>query len=345
LEWDLWRDDFEHRITAIPADLGLPGLGLDDASYKELSERVSTIYHCATSMNHLETYAMAKPANVQGTRELLTLATKGVPKLVNYISTLSIFSGAEKGAARIASEFSLIDGERHLTSDGYTASKWVSEKIVMMASERGIPCNIFRVGLAWADSRLGRYDQLQREYRLLKSSLLAGCAMRNYKYNMPPTPVDYVAHAIAHLGARYSDGGGVFHISSSEQMNDGVFERCNELGALSLDLMTPFEWIAEIRRLHVQGRSLPIVPLVEFAFSMDETSFYEREREIRLAQPSFDCTRTHRELEQAGIVAPVLGDELLMLCIDSMLSRDAELREMRIGRDSQSHGRRQGGRR
>lgn len=330
LDWDLWEDDFENRITAIPADLGLPDLGLDGASHQELGDKVGTIYHCATSMNHLETYAMAKPANVQGFRELLTLATTGAPKLVNYISTLSVFDDVERGGSRVVNEESIIDEEKHLASQGYAASKWVSEKIALIADQSGIPCNVFRLGLVWADSLRGRYDELQREYRLLKSCLLAGCAIRNYRYNMPPTPVDYVARAIAYLGARHADGHGIFHISSTEQMDDGVFERANDLGGLSLDLIPKFEWVSEMRRLHQQGCSLPIVPLIEFAFSMDEMSFHAYERDSQRAQPTFRCVKTHRELERAGIVAPVLNDELLGLCLESLLARDPDLREDRL---------------
>jgi len=59
---------------------------------KILSEDIGSIYHCATSMNHLETYTMAKPTNVEGSRELLKLATYKRLKVINYLSTLGVFS-------------------------------------------------------------------------------------------------------------------------------------------------------------------------------------------------------------------------------------------------------------
>src|SRR6202011_2169482 len=119
--------------------------------------------------------------------------------------------------------------ERHLTSHGYAAGKWVGEKIFKTASERGIPCNIFRLGLVWPDTEQGRYDELQHDYRLFKSCLLSGLGIENYRPEMPPTPVDYVARAIAFLANRYCDGHGIFHISSSNQMVGGMFERVNEV--------------------------------------------------------------------------------------------------------------------
>jgi amino acid adenylation domain-containing protein/FkbH-like protein/thioester reductase-like protein len=328
-KWNLWRSEFERRIVAIPGDLGLPRCGIDEVTYQALSQNIDSIYHCATSMNHLESYAMAKPTNVEAARELLKLATHNKPKLINYISSLSVFSSAIIGKKRVVDEQSPIDHEKHSTSSGYVASKWVGEKIFMTASERGIPCNIFRVGLVWADTHQGRYDELQHGYRVLKSCLLSGYGIKNYRYEMAPTPVDYAARAMVFLANRHSDGQGIFHISSSSQMIEGVFERCNEIADTSLELMPFYDWICEIKRLHHEGWSLPVVPLVEFAFCLDEKSFREHQRGVRSAtNMHFDCIRTHRELERAGIVAPVLGDDLLRTCVESMLSSDAELREL-----------------
>jgi amino acid adenylation domain-containing protein/thioester reductase-like protein len=324
--WDLWREEFARRLVAVPGDLSLPRLGVDEAAYRDLCQDVDSIFHCATSMNHLETYAMAKAPNVGGARGLLKLATRAKPKLINYISTLGVFPPPGAGLARVVDEETSIDGEKHWASRGYAASKWVGEKIFLTAGERGIPCNIFRLGLVWADSQQGRYDELQRGYRILKSSLMAGCGIKDYHYDMAPTPVDYVARAIVFLAARHSDGRGIFHISSPTQMKEGLFERCSEVAGTPLKLESFYDWLQTIKRLHQEGRSLPVVPLIESLFSMDEQSFEQYQRRIRSVTIHFDCTRTHRELEQAGILSPVLNDDLLRLCLESMLSRDAELR-------------------
>ncbi len=322
IDHDLWRDEFAHRIVPVPGDLRQPCLGIDDVTYELLSRSIDSIYHCATSMNHLETYAMAKPANVGGAIELLKLASRHKPKLINYMSTASIFSptsehGSEHGV-RSVSEHSSIDQECHLTSRGYAASKWVGEKLIMIASERGIPCNIFRLGLIWADTQFGRYDELQRAHRLLKSCILSGFGIKDYRHDMPPTPVDYAAQAILHLAQAYPNGQGIFHISSPSQMSEGVFERYNDIMDTPLRIVPLYEWICEIKRLHASGLSLPVVPLVESSFSMDEHSFLEHQRRAQSERVNFETVRTHAELEQAGIVAPVLDDRLLRLCVERM---------------------------
>lgn len=323
---DLWRDEFSHRIVAVRGDLRRPNLGIDDSTFETLCHSIDTIHHCATSMNHLETYAMAKPANVGGAVELLKLATRHRPKLINYLSTASVFSSTLEPGARTVDEHTPIDHEVHLTSAGYAASKWVGEKLVALASERGIPCNIFRLGLIWADTQLGRYDELQREHRVLKSCLMSGIGIQQYTYEMPPTPVDYAAHAISHLAGSHPDGGGIFHISSvSSRISTGIFERCNQIMNLSLEIVPLFEWIRAIKWLCEKGLAMPVAPLIEFAFSMDEQTFHDyRARRQRL---DFAARRTHEQLERAGIVAPVLDDHLLGLCLERMLAEDPELLE------------------
>lgn len=318
-KWGLWLNEFEGRVVGIAGDLGKPHLGMDEVTCQALCENIDSIYHCAASMNHLETYDMARAVNVEATRRLLELATKGQPKCLNYISTLSVFNSRQTKTTRIVDESSTIDYENHSRSRGYVASKWVGEKIIMTARARGIPCNIFRLGLVWADVEQGRYDELQREYRIFKSCLLSGFAMMNYQYPLAPTPVDYVARAVVFLGTRHAAQSGIFHISSSRQsIQKGVFERCNEVAGTTLRLVSPYEWMCEIKRIHHQGRSLPAVPLFEYTFSMNREEFLTEQTEDRIDRIRIECTQTQRELESAGIAAPLFNDELLKVFVDKL---------------------------
>jgi len=264
---------------------------------------------------------------VYGAKELLRLAMLKKLKLVNYISTLSIFGPNVSGMSRVVDETTPIDKEKHLFSDGYNASKWVGEKIFLTAGARGVPCNIFRLGLVWADSQQGRYDELQREYRVFKSCLLSGFAIRNYHYESPPTPVDYVARAVAHLGSEYHEGNKIFHITSSAPA-EGFFERCNEIAGTAFHLLSAYEWIGEMRRLHSRGHSMPVVPLIEFAFHMDERALEAHQHDAQIRRPILNSDRTTDALQCAGITAPPLDDRLLRVYVESMFSRDRELGQL-----------------
>ncbi|WP_161811434.1 non-ribosomal peptide synthetase [Steroidobacter agaridevorans] len=326
--WDLWRDDFERRVVVIAGDARLSRLGMDEQTFLMLQDAVDEIYHCATSMNHLETYEMAKSASVGAAVELVRLATGAKTKPIHYISSISIFSPRGYEPGRSVNEQSPIDHERHLASEGYVASKWVSEKIFMTARERGVPCNIFRLGLVWGDAQHGRYDELQREYRMLKSSLLAGCGIADYRYEMSPTPVDFVSRAIVFLATRHRHDSGTFHICPSGEMADGVYEAIGDLADRSLQLLPLYDWICEVKRLHHQGRSLPVVPLVEFAFSMDRTAFDRYQLGLQHASVQMDCSSTLQELRTAGIELPRLDRDLIRTCVQSMLTRDGDLSEI-----------------
>jgi amino acid adenylation domain-containing protein/thioester reductase-like protein len=317
--WDLWNDEFESRIVALAGDLRSPQLGIDATGWEMLGNEVDAIYHCATSMNHLETYPMAKAANVGSATELLKLATTRRPKVVNFVSTLDVFSPLNADPGRRVNERTPIDQERHRSSSGYAASKWVGEKSFLQAQERGIPCNIFRLGLVWADSEGGCFDERQQVYRVLKTCLVSGYGIKEHEYPLPPTPVNYVARAIVHLATWHAQGGGIFHISAGGHGADRVFERCNETADLGLKLLPFEEWVAEIRRLHELGCSLPAVPLIESFFSMDAVSLRKSMEERRSSAVRIESTQTHRELEGAGIATPVFNNELLGRCLRRML--------------------------
>lgn len=325
LKSHLWHDGFESRIVAIPSDVRRPNMGLSEAAYQDLSVKIDTIYHSAATTNTLETYEMARSTNVGSVRELLKFATHQRPKLINHVSTLGVFTAAAKEPERVIRETDSIDHEQH--SIGLTASRWVAEKVLISARQRGVPCNIFRLGLIWADSKNGCYDEDLFGYRLLKSCLLSGIGIENYRFSMVPTPIDYMTQAVAFLANHHESG--TFHISSNRQVIDSVFERCVEIAGISMDFVpTYYDWIKRIKRLYEEGYSLPIVPLVQFAFPLDRESFYERQRSIRTAvNVRFDFTQTHRELEHAGIVAPEFDNEMLRACLMGMFSKDPELRQ------------------
>lgn len=255
------------------------------------------------------------------------MAMTGRPKLVNHISSLGVFAKAGAAGERQVNEGSSIEHERHLRAQGYAASKWVAERLFLQAMERGIACNILRLGLICPDTQQGRYDERQWNYRLIKSCLLCGYGIRSFKYGFPPTPVDAAARAIVHLATTHGQGRGIFHISSpTETLGAGLFESCNESGETALELLSGEEWSSQLRRSHERGRVLPMLPLIVHS-SPERTASEEGHRSgdaetvLRV-----DCTRTRRELEAAGILMPRFNRELLEGFLRALISTDPDLR-------------------
>ena len=328
-EWGLWSSGFESRIMALAGDVSESRFGLDEMTYRSLCADIDTIYHCASGSNHLESYAAAKPMNVAAAREILRCAATGRSKLINHISTLGVFSHLGVQAPRVVDEATPVELEQHSAVRGYEASKWVVEKIFLSARERGICCNIFRPGLIWADASQGRYDSAQWPYKLLKSCLLSGLGIRNYRFPMPPTPVDHVANAVVSLAKSNPEGWGIFHLSAHTHSVEDVLACCNQVADTRLELLDTPEWLTAVRRVHQEGRSLPVVPLIDFAFPTGAEAARTTRYDV-LGLNTFDCTRTCRQLERLDIAVPTFSEELLRLAVTDMLARDGELRDMQL---------------
>ncbi|KWO66295.1 thioester reductase domain-containing protein [Burkholderia ubonensis] len=325
--WSLWRPDTAARIVAVPGDLSRPRLGLSDADHARLCDAVDAIYHNGTSMNHLESFEMARRANVDGVIDLLRIAVTGRPKTFNYVSTLGVFSMEERLGEHVFTEASPIDGERHLASHGYTTSKWAGEHLTHLAAARGVPCNVFRLGLVTGDTEHGHYDPLQSYYRLLKSCMLMGAAFDDFRYDLVITPVDYVAKALAHLGAKHMAGGKVFHLSSMQVTPmHVVFEMMNRQLAAPMRMLSHSAWLDALRTRYRQGDVLPIVPVVQWMMNLSPDALAKLTRDRHATTMIYDCTATQRELDEAGIVVPTFDDVLLRRYLRGMCRHDDDLR-------------------
>lgn len=324
-QWDLWRRGDEDRLVAIPGDISKPRLGLNPDDYRYLAETVDTIFHCATSVNHLQNYASAKAANVDSINELLRLVTTQRPKFLNFISTLAVFNSQGQPKGRVVDEESPISTENHLAANGYETSKWVAEKIILLAQDRGIPCNIYRLGLVWADSKKGRFDPQQREFRVLESCLLASCGITDYAYEVQPIPVDYVVDAISLLAEQNPQGGQIFHIGGTEGSVMNICTCMDDLPNKSLKPLSWFNWIKEVQTLHDQGRTLPVVPFVEFVFSMNKNEFENYQMNIKQSRTLYDWKKTRQELELSGLETPVFDRKMIRLALEYILTHSTSI--------------------
>ena len=324
--WSLWRPGDEDRIEILPGDLSAPRLGLSEADYRRACDEPDAICHNATSMNHLETFESARKANVEGVTEVLRIAVHGRPKTVNYVSTLAVFSAIGHEGMRQVDETTPIDLERHLFANGYTTSKWVGEQLIHLAAQRGLPCNVYRLGLITGDAELGRYDELQSFHRLLESCIRIGAGFEKFKYDLVITPVDYVARAMVRLGNDHSRGGGVFHLSSmTVTPMEAVFALYNQVAEPPLAILSHRAWLDRIRDRFEAGETLPIMPLVHSILNMDDRTLQAFAAERERVTLRFDCSRTRSELEQAGVVMPPFNADLMGIYLRGMLVANPKL--------------------
>ncbi len=88
----LWQPEFHSRIRPLPGDLTQPRFGLSEQTFDNLARELDTLYHNGAIVDVFAPYQQMKAANVDGTREIIRLATTHHIKPLHYISTLSVFS-------------------------------------------------------------------------------------------------------------------------------------------------------------------------------------------------------------------------------------------------------------
>ena len=78
------------HLEVIVGDIGEPNLGLDQATWEPLAQRVDLIVHPAALVNHVLPYDQLFGPNVVGTAELIRLAITTRIKPVTYLSTVAV---------------------------------------------------------------------------------------------------------------------------------------------------------------------------------------------------------------------------------------------------------------
>ena len=209
-EYRLWQGDFGGRIHPVPGDLGRPQLGLDAATYELLGQRVDTVVHCGALVNLVRGYSAHRAANVTGTVEVLRFAAAFRGKAVHHISTLSTVADRSARTAVPAPEAPV---PLRLPYGGYGQSKWVAERLLDQAAERGMTVTVYRLGEIMPHSRTGVPSRRGLPDLLARACLRVGmCFSSPIVLNY--TPVDYASRLVVTAIARGESGH--FHVRYPE---------------------------------------------------------------------------------------------------------------------------------
>ncbi|MFD8216707.1 amino acid adenylation domain-containing protein [Streptomyces sp. NPDC059697] len=231
------------RVTAVPADLGRPRLGLDEALFAELARTCGAIFHNAATVSIMREYATLRAANTESTRDLLRMAAvRSTP--LHFVSTLSV--APPLGLAPEVPEAFLPPhpGLRY----GYQQSKWAAECLLEQAAERGLPVTVHRLGRIVGPYATGYVNERDFLWSVLRAGVPAGIVPDLFEEETW-TPVDHVARALVHLclGQR-PPGVTVFnHAAAGLVRLDDVYDWLEEYG-YPLRRMPLARWRAELPR-------------------------------------------------------------------------------------------------
>lgn len=261
--YDLAPPDVDERVEVVTGDLALPHLGLDDDAWDALGERVDVVLHNGAWVNFVLPYQPLRPVNVNGTLEVLRLATGARTIPVHFISTLWILATDDEGLERTVFEDEVTGGSENLPN-GYEQSKWVADRMVQQAMSRGLPATIHRLGLMSGESVHGRYHQVGD----FLSSFVKGCiqmgAMPYLDQELEMVPVDFCAELVVSRVLDPAEAGRCFHLTHPEAAS--VTDALPVLEGLGFPLraLTWEEWKAEFLGLGEAVEANALAPFQEF---------------------------------------------------------------------------------
>lgn len=302
----VWREEFSARLEAIPADVGLPRLGLGEAEFHALGRRAHAIIHNAARVHWLHEYKALRAANVCGTLEILRLAvaegrTQPIP--VHHVSTTGVYETPHYLESDAIMEDAELRGGHQDLSGGYAQTKWVADQLVARArSLHGIPTAIYRPGYIVGDTQRGVWNADDFLVRMLK-----GCVQMKSIPQVPPgytlnlAPVDYVARAVVHLAC---DRGaqGAFHLSNPVEWSWSEMLRSLPAMGYAVDALEYDAWRLRVLEEAQAMEDFALTPVL----SVFHPSWVES-----LKRPAMDVSKVVQALEHSDVRCEPMSSALV----------------------------------
>ena len=294
-EPEAWQSNFEKRLHVVDGDVTLPRLGMNDSDHESLSREVDAIFHGAAHVNFIYPYEALRATNVLGIHEIIQFAFHGRIKPVHHLSTAAIWP---MGSQYTYYEKDPID-HVGLLNLGYDEAKWVGEKCLIHAAERGLPLARYRPGEVGGDSVTGRCVTDHFLIACLRGFLQFG-AFPDLDIEVDVAPVDYVAKAMVHLAFHRNVLGRAFHLTnpSRRRLKDGL--------AYLRGLGYQFEELEfiDLRDRLINSPDFSSNALFAYQAALDDMD------NVSMQLPTYDTRETQRELAGSGISCPPADEKL-----------------------------------
>ncbi|MDX3106715.1 thioester reductase domain-containing protein [Nonomuraea angiospora] len=301
----IWDDRSAGRVIPVAGDLTAPGLGLTPARWAELAERIDAVQHAGAQVGHAAPYAALRAANVCGTQEIIRLACERRGKPLSFISTAAVPGDpADRTAA---------PPPPGRPGGGYVTGKWVAERLVRQAGDRGLPVRIHRPGRISGHSVTGACQLDDGIWHFVRAIVLLGLApvVAAPDGGGPAvsfSPVDYVARAIVHMSAQDTGPAPLRYLVNHSRMplSDliGHVAKRYAVSYISRDTWLERLWQARHR---YDGALLKAGVLVKY---------YRALLTGTGRPPTADDRNTVRDLAGTGITCPPLDGALIGVYLD-----------------------------
>ncbi|OBK30246.1 oxidoreductase [Mycobacterium asiaticum] len=230
-----YRELANKHLEVLAGDKGEADLGLDRATWQRLADTVDVIVDPAALVNHVLPYSQLFGPNALGTAELIRLALTTKIKPFTYISTIAVGGGVAPGKFTEDADIRVISATRQIDdgyANGYANSKWAGEVLLREAHDLcGLPVAVFRCDMILADTTwAGQLNVPDMFTRTMLSLVASGIAPGSFyeldsegnrqRAHYDGLPVEFIAEAVAVLGAASGAGFATYHVMNP--YDDGI---------------------------------------------------------------------------------------------------------------------------
>ncbi|WP_448265127.1 thioester reductase domain-containing protein [Nostoc sp. DSM 114159] len=308
-QYAIWQEKFTSRIIPIVGDLSLPLLGIGSEQFQILAANIDTIYHSGALLNYVFPYSALKAANVLGTQEVLRLACQVKVKPVHYVSSVAVFeSTAYAGkVVKEQDEFNHWEG----IYLGYSQTKWVAEKLVKIARDRGLPVTIHRPPLISGDSKTGICNTHDFINLMTKGCLQMGY-FPDVDYMLDMSPVDYVSKAIVYLSRQKESIGKAFNLQHPQPVSLKILVEWIRSFGYSVEMIPYEKWQSELIN-NVTSADNPLYTLRPFLLERwSDEQLTIPDLYLQARRPHISCQDTLHALAGSSIACPPIDSQLFM---------------------------------
>lgn len=307
--YGLWRSNDQNRILPVLGDLSSPGLGIRQEEFSLLAESIDVIFHNGGQVNFLAPYETLEAANVNGTREVLALACSKRIKPVHLVSTLGVYlTESNLGKTVHESDPPPLAEEQY---GGYNQSKWVGERLALLARERGLPVAIYRPARITGDSRSGISNLGDYFNAWIKGCLQLGLVPHLPEESFDMAPVDYVSRAIVKLALGAGDENGNFHFYNTQRLPITKAAEVMREAGLDFEEIDYQQWRSALLENANASRDNALAPFA---------GLFPQHPDAR--EPKFDCSATENAIAPFGIHCPAADKQLFATYIKFLLARE-----------------------
>ena len=160
---DLWEDSYSPRIHVLVGDVGQRRFGFSEDTFESLAEDIDAVYHFAGDISLQSSYLDIRGTNTVSVLSVLELCLRKRLKHVIFASTMGVFpqyffdfANEFQDAAiddRTQPDLEMMKRMFPIGMLGYPWSKLVSEQVLDVARQVGIPLAIFRLPMTYSSSQ------------------------------------------------------------------------------------------------------------------------------------------------------------------------------------------------